>query len=160
MVKIPKSPPAPSLKPIAHTPLVANRGVNVVAVGAKPVGEGAARLPSAINVPVNGTAPVAKDVVDAELITVFVKLSPEPPLPLTRFNTWLFGDFKKIVKSLSQVCVILNNTLTPVALAVAGIPATVRLLAIPAGVLSAVQAMVTFAGQVITGGTKSTTVIV
>src|SRR6185436_344572 len=66
---------------------------------------------SAANVPVNGGAPVAKEVVDAELIVVLVKLSPEPPLAPTRFRIFPFGAIRFISISASHVCVILKFTL-------------------------------------------------
>ncbi|MBL0333942.1 MAG: hypothetical protein IPP73_01005 [Chitinophagaceae bacterium] len=63
---------------------VENNDAKLVVVGVKPVG-GFAGLKSAAKVPVNGAEPVANDVAEAELITVFVKLSPEPPRALIRF---------------------------------------------------------------------------
>ena len=57
----------------------------MVAVDTKVVGPTPAAA-SAANVPVNGAAPVAKLVVLAELMVVLTKLSPEPPLLLTRFK--------------------------------------------------------------------------
>ena len=99
-------------------------------------------MASAANVPVNGEPPVAKDVADPELITVFVKLSPEPPLPLTRFNTCPLGAFRFIVKSPSQVCVTLSVTSIPVTTAPAGKAGTLIAAEIPAGVLSGILTLI------------------
>lgn len=58
---------------------------------------------SAANVPVNGAVPVARLVVEEELIVVFVKLSLLPPLAFTRFNTCPLGATRFTIKSLFQV---------------------------------------------------------
>ncbi len=99
-------------------------------------------MASAANVPVNGAAPVPNDVTDPELITVFVKLSPELPLPLTRFNTCPLGAFRFIIKSPSQVCVTLSVTSTPVTTAPAGKAGTLIAAVIPAGVLSGILTLI------------------
>jgi len=82
-----------------------------------------------------GATPAEIGVIAVELIVVFTKLSAEPPLSKTRFNTPLFGAgaFKNIVRSPSQVCVILKFTLALVPTAVAGIPATTNDVLTPVG---------------------------
>src|SRR5688572_2711086 len=68
-------------------------------------------FPSAAKVPVNGAAPVANDVEEVELIVVFIKLSPDPPLAPTRLRILPFGATRLISISSSHVCVILKLTL-------------------------------------------------
>jgi len=117
-----------SLIPILHPPFnKVYKGEKVVVVCVNPVG-GSAALASAINVPVKGTVPVASDTVDAELIFVLVKLSPAPPLAFTRFITLPLGAFNDMVKSASQVWVILKLTTTLETIDPAGMPATVTVL--------------------------------
>ena len=144
---MPTSPPAASLAPNDQMPFnwpaVLIKGVNVVAVGVNPAGAKAAKLPSAIKVPVNGTTPVANEVALAELITVLVKLSPLPPRAFTKFNTWPLGDFINNVKSPSQVWVILKFTRALVPVAVAGTPATVNDVPTPVALASGIATAIT-----------------
>jgi hypothetical protein len=86
-----------------------------------------ALAPSAANVPVNGATPVARDVAEVELIVVFVKLSPDPPLAFTRFKILPLGALRLILTSPSQVWVILKLTLI-LATATAGKPAITKSL--------------------------------
>jgi hypothetical protein len=58
---------------------------------------------SAANVPVNGAVPVESDVDEAELIVVFVKLSPPPPRWFTRFRILPFGALRLTIRSPSKV---------------------------------------------------------
>jgi hypothetical protein len=142
---VPTSPPALSLAPKLHVPfrlVVLMSGVNVAAVGANPAGAAAARLPSGANVPVNGAVPDAKDTTDVELITVFVKLSFNEPLWLTRFKTCAFGAFKNKVRSPSQVWVMLKITLALVPVAPPGIPATVIGTDTPVGSESGITTLI------------------
>ena len=95
-------------------------------------------MKSAAKVPVNGAEPVPNETAEAELIIVFVKLSPEPPRPLTRFTICPFGAFRLMVRSPSQVCVTFRFTSTPVTTAPAGNAGTVMALVNPAGKLSGI----------------------
>src|SRR5687767_196071 len=86
---------------------------------------------SAAKVPLNGGVPVARETADAELIFVFVKLSPLPPLERTRLIVLPFGAVRFIVRSPSHVCVILKLTITPVI--APGIPETGMVCDAPIG---------------------------
>ena len=106
----------------------------------QPVGAGAAAEASAANVPVNGAAlaRLLNGLVLVELITVLVKLSPEPPLWFIKFITLPLGDFKKTVRSASQVWVILSVTLTVLNTVPAGAQLTFSVLVIPSGASSVI----------------------
>ncbi len=100
---VPKSVDALSLIASVHVPFpVPNNAGKLAVVGVYLVG-GFSALASGANVPVKGVPAVPNETTDDELITVFVKLSPEPPLLLTRFNTSPLGAFRFIIRSPSQV---------------------------------------------------------
>ncbi len=95
-------------------------------------------MKSAAKVPVNGAPPVPNETADAELIVVFVKLSPDPPRLFTRFTICPFGAFRLMIRSPSQVCVMFRFTSTPVTTAPAGNAGTVMAFVRPAGKLSGI----------------------
>ena len=131
---VPISPPALSLQANVQVPLgTVNNAANEAVVAVYPVGAKAPNDASAAKVPVNGAVLLDKGVADAELITVLVKLSPDPPSEFTRFNTCPFGAFTKMVRSESQVCVIFSVTATLLIVEPAGTQLTFRLVATPVG---------------------------
>ena len=114
-------------------------------VGANPVGPGAgvpAVTRSALKVPVYGFAPVLNaGAVLSEVMVVLVKpvVAPVPPVAFrkkSRFRIWPFGALKTNTISPFQVCGMFQVTDMADMLQAAGMPDTVILLLIPAGLLS------------------------
>src|SRR5688572_1369311 len=140
-VRVPISPVAPSLIAKVQLPLgTEKRSENKVTFDTKPVGP-CVRAASGRYVPVNGAAPVASDTAPAELITVFTKLSPLPPLLLTRFKILPFGAIRFISRSPSQVCVILKVTLM-LPTGTAGNPETFIVFVAPVALLSGIATLI------------------
>src|SRR5215212_4859669 len=133
-VRIPTSPPAASLIDNTQPPFGTEYNPEKTVTFEVYPTEAVIAVPAeGANVPVNGATPAPMPVTPVELITVLVKLSPEPPTWLIKFRIFPLGAFKLKIMSASHVCVMFIVTATAVIVAPAGTAVTFKVLVIPVG---------------------------